>query len=121
MGGRPGVYSSRYAPTDPERIAKLLGELQNVADTDRTARFVCAAALIAAPNAPATLEIGTCEGQIGHTPRGDNGFGYDPVFEIPGRGQTLAQLDADQKNAISHRGNALEKMKPHLEALFAAR
>lgn len=115
---RPGVYSSRYAPSDPERIARLLGELEGVQDSRRTARFLCAAALVSAEQGLVAIETGTCEGRIGHSPRGTGGFGYDPVFEIPELGRTMAELTSAEKNARSHRGNALQRMKPHLARLF---
>ena len=144
LAGRPGVFSSRYAATDPERIARLLEELQNVPEHRRTARFVCAAALVvppgasrrAAANAPhgasptrpaesisaATMEVlekGICEGVIAPQARGSGGFGYDPVFLIPGLRRTLAELTPEEKNAISHRGRAFAAMKRHLLDLLA--
>jgi len=144
LAGRPGVLSSRYAPTDQERIARLLEELRDVPERRRTARFVCAAALVipavscpsvqenpargrsinppAEPNAAATTEIletGICDGAIGFEPRGSGGFGYDPVFLIPGLRKTMAELTPEEKNTISHRGRALAAMKPHLLRFLA--
>jgi len=122
LGGRPGVYSSRYAPTDPERIARLLGELEGVSDAERAARFVCAAALVIS-DAQSRIEIvktGTCEGRIAQGPRGENGFGYDPIFYQADLGKTLAEIPAEVKNARSHRGRALQAMRPDLENLFGA-
>lgn len=113
LDGRPGVRSSRYAPTDPERIERLLAELRGIDREMRTARFVCAAALVL-PGGGEWVERGTCEGRIAEEPAGQNGFGYDPVFYLPDRGRTMAQLPAEEKNAISHRGRALEKIIQHL-------
>ena len=105
LGGRPGVYSSRYAPTAQERNARLLAELEGVAADRRAARFVCVAAL-ADPYGRAVTRTGTCPGWIALAPAGGGGFGYDPIFLLPDRSRTLAQLDRAAKNAISHRGQA---------------
>lgn len=115
LGGRPGVHSARYAPTEAERISRLLGELAGVPDAQRTARFECALCL-ALPDGAERFTRGTCEGRIGHAPRGQHGFGYDPVFELPG-GQTMAELPKEQKSALSHRGHAFRLMAPWLLAL----
>lgn len=111
LGGRPGVMSSRYGVDDAARIARLLDELRDTPDTDRTARFECAMVL-AQPEAEgdAAATRGTLEGNIAREARGTNGFGYDPVFHLPERGLRLAELSADEKNAVSHRGNALREM-----------
>ncbi|MDP3231818.1 MAG: RdgB/HAM1 family non-canonical purine NTP pyrophosphatase [Myxococcales bacterium] len=114
LGGRPGVYSARYAPTDGERIAKLLAELSAVPDEKRTARFVCSLCLCG-PAGEVVFTRGTCEGRIGHGPRGAHGFGYDPIFELPD-GHTLAELTHDQKSGLSHRGHAFRLMVPELKA-----
>ncbi|MDB5098855.1 MAG: HAM1-like protein [Cyanobacteria bacterium RYN_339] len=111
LGGRPGVYSARYAPTDAERIAKLLGELDGVAD--RAAAFVCAMAL-ALPDGRVIAVEGRCEGLITDGPRGQGGFGYDPIFLVPGLGRTFAELTAEEKNRISHRALATEALKSQL-------
>lgn len=117
LDGRPGVRSARYAPSDAERIARLLEEVGERPEPERTARFVCVAAL-ARPGGVLRLERGVCEGRIAPAPVGAGGFGYDPIFYLPERGRTLAQLPADEKNAISHRGRALRAMLPALrEAL----
>lgn len=116
LGGAPGIYSARYASLDgsgedhnfASNIDKLLHNLQGV--SDRTARFVCVVALIL-PEAGIKTFRGTCEGRIAYEPAGCGGFGYDPVFiadAYPDR--TLAEVDEDAKNAISHRGNALAAM-----------
>jgi len=115
LDGRPGVFSARYAPTEPERIQKLLGELTGVPDEKRTARFRCVLCL-AFPDGAERFTSGTCEGRIGHGPRGTNGFGYDPVFELPG-GKTMAELTRDEKSALSHRGHAFRLMKDVLATL----
>ncbi|MDX2015860.1 MAG: RdgB/HAM1 family non-canonical purine NTP pyrophosphatase [Myxococcaceae bacterium] len=117
LGGRPGVYSARYAPTDAERIAKLLSELSTVADPARTARFVCALCL-ASPSGERVFQRGTCEGRIGFVPRGAHGFGYDPIFVLPD-GRTLAELTHEQKSGLSHRGQAFRLMLPELERRLA--
>jgi XTP/dITP diphosphohydrolase len=105
LGGRPGLHSARYAATDAERIAKLLGELDGVPMQERTARFVCAIALVG-ENLAETF-TGTCEGRIRHTPHGTNGFGFDPVFTPEGDTRTFAEMTRDEKEAVSHRGRAL--------------
>jgi XTP/dITP diphosphohydrolase len=114
LNGRPGVHSARYAPTESERIDKLLAELAQVPDERRTARFVCVLALVT----PAGVRFtrGACEGVIGHERRGANGFGYDPVFVLPS-GQTMAELSRDEKSTVSHRGHAFRAMREVLEAL----
>jgi XTP/dITP diphosphohydrolase len=119
LDGRPGVYSSRYAPSDPERIARLLRELEGVPESRRAARFVCAAAFVvpSTPDQPSSLEtvrVGTCEGRIAFDARGENGFGYDPVFFLPDVEKTMAELTPAEKNARSHRGRALEAILPCL-------
>lgn len=115
LQGRPGVYSARYAPTEALRIEKLLAELQGVPDERRTARFRCALCL-AFPDGAEHFTRGTCEGVIGHAPRGQNGFGYDPIFELPG-GKTMSELTRDEKAALSHRGHAFRRMKTVLDEL----
>lgn len=117
LGGRPGVYSARYAPgDDAERVRKLLRELQGVPDAQRGASFVCALCL-AFPDGRAVVELGRCEGRITHAPAGHGGFGFDPVFLVPGLGKTFAELPHEEKHALSHRGQALARMRPHLLAL----
>jgi XTP/dITP diphosphohydrolase len=108
LDGRPGVHSARYGRTDGERIGRLLAELKDVPDERRTARFECALCLVT-PDGEATFTRGTCEGRIIHAPRGTNGFGYDPIFELPG-GKTMAELSRDEKSAVSHRGHAFRKL-----------
>ncbi|MCX7718323.1 MAG: RdgB/HAM1 family non-canonical purine NTP pyrophosphatase [Candidatus Sumerlaeaceae bacterium] len=119
LGGRPGVYSSRYAPTDTERIARVLKELDQVPPARRSARFVCAMAL-AAPGKVLAATIGTVEGQIADTPRGTGGFGYDPIFHVGSLDRRLAELSMAEKNAVSHRGRALRAMLPLIRAALRA-
>jgi XTP/dITP diphosphohydrolase len=116
LGGRPGVHSARYAEgSDAARYEKLLRELSGVPDEKRTAAFVCALCLALPGQGAARIEVGRCEGRIGHEPRGSHGFGYDPVFLLPG-GKTMAELTKEEKAGISHRGHAFQKMKPQLLA-----
>jgi len=119
LGGRPGVYSSRYAPDSSTRIQKLLKELEGVSADRRTARFQCVTAL-AAPDGRLELTCGTVEGVIAPEPRGNNGFGYDPIFYLPERGMTLAELPAEEKDLISHRGLAAKEMRRILEKIVNA-
>ncbi len=111
LGGRPGVHSSRYAgqdATDADRIRKLLQELREI-DRSREARFVCALAL--AQKGSVLLEAeGECRGVIIDEPRGDKGFGYDPVFYVPELGRTCAELSEEEKNRVSHRATASQKL-----------
>lgn len=118
LDGRPGVYSARYAPTESERIDKLLAELKDVPPARRTARFMCVLCL-AAPSGEAHFTTGTCEGVIGFERKGSHGFGYDPVFVLPS-GKTMSELSRDEKSALSHRGHAFRSMLPQLESLSAA-
>lgn len=122
LNGRPGVLSARYAGpnrTDAERVRALLAELSDVPDEQRIARFRCAIA-IADPAGRVELVEGAVEGRIAHAPRGDNGFGYDPVFLLPDRGVTAAELPSGEKNAISHRGVAARKARVVLESWLRA-
>ncbi len=114
LGGRPGVLSARYAPTDAERIAKLVSELRGAAN--RKAHFTCALAL-ALPGGAVHVEVGECHGEIVDSPRGAHGFGYDPIFLIPSLGKTLAELTRPEKAGLSHRGVAMRKMAPRLSGL----
>lgn len=103
LEGRPGVHSARYAPTDAERIAKLLGEMEGVGM--RAAAFICALALVAPSGELVATGVGCCPGAIALAPRGSNGFGYDPIFELPS-GQTFAELSPEEKLQTGHRGRA---------------
>ncbi len=117
LGGRPGVLSARYAGadrTDAERVHKLLEELTDVPDEQRTARF---RALIVIADANGRIETaeGVVEGRIARAPRGENGFGYDPVFLLLPDDRSAAELPADEKDAVSHRGVAARKARMILE------
>ena len=117
LGGRPGPLSARYAGrdrTDEERVQALLQELAGISDEERSARFRCVIA-IAEPHGRVELVEGTVEGRIAHEPRGENGFGYDPVFLLPERGLTAAELPPGEKNAVSHRGAATQEARTVLE------
>lgn len=107
LGGLPGIKSARFAPTTEERNAKLLGLLENVPDCLRTARFVCALALVRPDGFSWTAE-GVCEGIIARAATGAGGFGYDPLFVYTPLDLTFAEIPAAEKNRISHRGRALE-------------
>ena len=122
LGGRPGVYSARWAGPGSgaeEWIEKTLHEMQAVPDHQRTARYVCVLAL-AAPDGTILAEAeGTFEGRIAHAPRGAGGFGYDPIFLLPDQDRTAAELSPDEKNVRSHRGKAVQALLPRLRrALF---
>jgi XTP/dITP diphosphohydrolase len=121
LDGAPGVYSARYAgpgASDADRYRKLLNALAGVPWERRTARFRCSVAL-ATPEGLVRTADGACEGIIGFGPAGGNGFGYDPVFYIPGQAQTMAQLAPEIKNRISHRGLASQAAVPLLEEMLA--
>ncbi|MHB9030678.1 MAG: RdgB/HAM1 family non-canonical purine NTP pyrophosphatase [Candidatus Latescibacterota bacterium] len=110
LGGEPGVRSARFAPTTPERNAKLLDLLHDVPDERRTARFVCALALVR-PDGFEWTTLGTVGGEILDAPSGAGGFGYDPIFLYPPLGMTFAEIPLEEKNKISHRGRALEEFR----------
>jgi XTP/dITP diphosphohydrolase len=116
LGGSPGVYSARYAGDgagDQENLEKLLRELRGVPREKRTGRFVCSIAL-AYPDGSAETFAGTVEGMIGEVARGRQGFGYDPVFFPEGHGRTFAEMSPAEKDAMSHRGRALAKLRDYL-------
>ena len=115
LGGAPGIYSSRYASSDKERIEKLLSELKSC--TNRKAKFECA--LCIASGEKVLIEVsGFCEGLITFSKKGNNGFGYDPIFEVSGLGETFAQMNHEKKKHIGHRGNAFKLLKPELKKLL---
>ncbi len=113
LGGRPGVYSARYAETEALRISKLISELDDVPPPLRTARFECALC-VALPGGKYIEQTGTLEGRIAHFPKGSHGFGYDPVFLVGDTESTLAELPATEKNSISHRAVAMKKIQADL-------
>ena len=120
LGGAPGVLSARYAgngASDAERVGKLLTELSPVKSPERTARFVSVIAIADREGAILNVSQGVCEGRIAATPRGRNGFGYDPVFIPRGFDQTFAELPPLLKNRISHRGKALAAATNFLRCL----
>jgi XTP/dITP diphosphohydrolase len=113
LGGRPGVYSARYAgpsATDAERIETLLGELVGVSIERRTARFRCVVAL-ASPDGRVETAEGVCAGRIAHAAVGSNGFGYDPIFVADELGVTCAAASAADKSRVSHRGRAVRALR----------
>ena len=113
LNKEPGIYSARYMGEDTSYKIKnqsLIDRLDGVEDEKRTARFVCAIAA-AFPDGSVEVTRGTIEGQIGYEEKGENGFGYDPIFYVPEYGCTTAQLSPEQKNEVSHRGKALRLMK----------
>ena len=110
LDGAPGVYSARYAGdhgNDPANIALLLENLKDVPDEKRTARFVCTVCCTY-PDGREIVVSGKCEGKIGYVPKGNGGFGYDPVFMVGDK--SFAELTAEEKDKISHRGNALKAL-----------
>lgn len=116
LNGEPGVYSARYLGEETPFDIKsrdLLRRMADVQGTDRSARFVCAIAAVF-PDGEMVTTQGTVEGVIGYELRGSNGFGYDPIFELPAYGCTAAELTDEEKNRISHRSRALERMKEEL-------
>lgn len=113
MDKMPGIYSARYLGEDTPYSIKnqtIIDNLAGLPDEKRTARFVCAIAA-AFPDGRVVTKRGTIEGIIGYEERGENGFGYDPIFFVPEYGKTTAELSPEEKNAISHRGKALEMIK----------
>lgn len=129
LGGRPGIFSARYAGgdrTDPalsdeDRVEVLLSEMDGVPDDRRGARFRCVIAIADAESDEVRTVDGAWEGSVGHAPRGERGFGYDPVFVVPGRGVTGAELDPDEKDRLSHRGQAARKARELLRHMAARR
>lgn len=116
IGNSPGIYSARFAgetATDDENNLKLLKLMEGISEQERTARFVCAIAMVF-KDGEIYICRGTCEGKIGFEPKGKEGFGYDPLFIVPEYNMTFAQIDAEMKSKISHRARALEKLKHYL-------
>lgn len=120
LDGQPGVYSHRFGNknSDEERNYYLLDLMKNVPDEMRTARFVSVITCLF-PDGKKIVARGTCEGLIIHEQRGQGGFGYDPLFYVPGEKMTFAELSGEKKNAISHRGNALEIFSEKYREMFA--
>jgi len=113
LHGVPGVYSKRYGGDEKPLYTRLMREIQDVPWEQRTARFRCVVALADGQGLIGTAE-GKCEGMIALAPKGTGGFGYDPVFYIPDKDQTMAELAAEEKNVISHRGRAIAEILPLL-------
>jgi XTP/dITP diphosphohydrolase len=119
LGGEPGPLSARYAgegASDSDRINYLLSRLKGVPWSERSAHFRCVIA-VATPGGEVDLCSGECRGLITFEPRGENGFGYDPIFYLPELGRTMAQLPMEIKNQVSHRGQAARKLYQVLESL----
>ena len=108
LDGEPGLHSARYAPTQQERIDKLLNNLEGV--ENRKAKFVCAMTLVNEFGNIITQETGVCNGKIALNQSGTNGFGYDPIFIVDGYGISMAEMSEDLKNSVSHRYDALTKI-----------
>jgi len=118
LNGKPGVMSARYVEgTDEDRYLKVLEEMKDVSDEKRTARFKCVIAIYNPENQEIKTFEGKVEGVILREPRGDKGFGYDPIFYVPEIGKTLAEIEVGHKNSVDHRGRALENAKPFLRQL----
>ncbi|MBR3463507.1 MAG: RdgB/HAM1 family non-canonical purine NTP pyrophosphatase, partial [Clostridiales bacterium] len=116
LDGAPGIYSARFCgenSTYPEKFAKIFSMLADVPEEKRTARFVCAIAVVRPDGSDFTVRGEVC-GVLHEKPAGNNGFGYDPIFYVPEFGMTTAQMPPEQKNSISHRGRALRKMVEQL-------
>jgi XTP/dITP diphosphohydrolase len=122
LNGAPGVLSARYGganATDAERNARLLAALNETDDPHRTARFICTIAIYEPEAETMKLFTGSCEGRIARHPRGDNGFGYDPLFVPDGYAQTFGELPDELKQQLSHRARALQAVRAYLRGLFS--
>jgi XTP/dITP diphosphohydrolase len=120
LNGEPGVFSSRYSgegATYEQNVAKLLARMRGVPPRRRSAQFRCVLAMVSGLRAVKTAE-GICRGQITESPRGKNGFGYDPVFLPNGQHLTFAEMEIEEKNRLSHRALAMEQIKPFLREFF---
>ena len=116
LGGAPGIFSARWAGThgdDQANIEKLLGDLRKIPSEQRSAKFVCVIAL-ALPNGESEVVRGELNGEIRFEPSGTNGFGYDPIFQPLGHQRTLAEMEPEEKDSISHRGFALREIAPRI-------
>lgn len=123
LGGEPGIYSARWLGEDTSyhiKNTEILRRLEGVPDEKRSARFICACACVFPDGRELTAE-GVFEGRIGYEEKGENGFGYDPIFYVPSEGKYSAELTPEQKNAMSHRGQALRSMKEQLSTYLLAR
>ena len=119
LNGEPGVYSARYLGRDTDYDYKnnyIIDKLKDAKDEERSARFVCVISLVL-PDGREFVKKGVMEGRIGYEIKGENGFGYDPIFYLPQYGKTSAEISAEEKNKISHRGKALSAMKELIASL----
>lgn len=116
LNGAPGLYSARYAPTEAECIVRLLKELGDT--PNRNAQFICAVAVARPDGSMAIQYEGICKGIITKEPQGSGGFGYDPIFYVPEVQMTFAQMPAELKHQLSHRGQAFQGVLPQLQALL---
>lgn len=120
LGGAPGVYSARWSGVhgdDKANIAKVLTQLESISDEDRGAQFVCVIAL-ARPDGKNLIVRGQVQGKVLRNPAGENGFGYDPIFQPEGFTLTTAQMTPEEKDAISHRGKALREIAPKIQGFI---
>ncbi|MDR1641357.1 MAG: RdgB/HAM1 family non-canonical purine NTP pyrophosphatase [Clostridiales bacterium] len=115
LGGEPGVWSARYmgGATQKEKNQAILDKLKGVPDSGRGARFICAVVVVF-PDGTVYRSRGVMEGRIAHEAKGDNGFGYDPIFYVPEKGKTVSELSAKEKHELSHRGKALRGIRDAL-------
>ena len=122
LNGDPGIFSARWAGThgnDQANLEKVLDQLKDVPDEKRTARFMCVASLVL-PDGREQVAEGRFEGHILHAPVGENGFGYDPIFQPVGLSISSAQMSAEEKDLVSHRGKSLRSIAPHVIQLLAS-
>ena len=119
LKGKPGIYSSRWGNSDEERINKVLKLLENVPKNKRNAKFVCAVVLVF-PNGKIYMVKEECKGSITFNPKGEHGFGYDPIFLVPEYDKTFAELGDKIKNQISHRGKAMRRMSNIINELVVS-
>jgi XTP/dITP diphosphohydrolase len=122
LNGDPGIFSARWAGVhgdDQANLEKVLAQLKDVPDKDRTAHFKCVASLVM-PDGREQVAEGRFEGHILHAPVGDNGFGYDPIFQPLGLSISSAQMSAQEKDLVSHRGKSLRSIAPHVIQMLAS-
>jgi XTP/dITP diphosphohydrolase len=122
LNGDPGIFSARWAGThgnDQANLAKVLDQLKGVPDEKRTAHFMCVASLVL-PDGREQVAEGRFDGHILHAPVGENGFGYDPIFQPLGLGISSAQMSAEEKDLVSHRGKSLRSIAPHVIQLLGS-
>ena len=119
LKGEPGIYSSRWGNSDKERVNKVLKLLENVPKNKRNAKFVCVAVLVF-PNGKIYMVKEECKGSITFKPKGEHGFGYDPIFLVPEYEKTFAELGDKIKNRISHRGKAMRRMMDRINKIVVS-